>query len=1562
MGWAQKRQLLGVYVKKFLALFIAFSMVVTPMMQTPLFAQIPSVTTPLTETKSFPLELALENGTVASYVPSEKSTAKRIIFIEDAHDSLDAQKSIRSLLKQLKTKYPQSKVFVEGSTGAIRWDVFWEFPFADINEATAQYFLNQGRMSGAEVFSAVDAQNEILYGVEKKSAYEDNVKAYLGLKHFEKRGQQGIFQLKKALARLKGIYYTPFLITWEKEKKILENNPESFLRYLKFLEQKAVEQKIAVTKFDAISDVLNFNSRKIEAKFHELSFAEKLFKQKSQIEEAILKSLKLSKETQFIVRAASQLELFEKLTQLKLSQAEWQHIKANNLDKELKKIFDFLKPYSGRLRFEIPQLVHLKNSLYFAKNFYEKAIKREKHIFKTVGSALDGNSLQTAILVSGGFHTQGFKSYFDQKETSLLVVRPEIKDVESRVPYWEIFQGKKTPLEAWLSGEDILSKAPSGRARFMAKATTARDALFLTSARALQLAALTMAQRQQLLGDKQSRLLLPGLELLNRGGLKVLGPEETALALFAQPDKRTGLALLMDKAVPENASAASLGRTLEKNRKKTPILSQKFQRGQTSLEAILLVSTFMLGGVLGFSDIVSNIMSSLFEADINIQEATSSFITPAFVLYFVGLVYHLFINHKLKTKLKELNRREQSLLNSRGYYLFQVSREMEVVGQNVLAEEFLRTKKGNLNIISLLTRTELEAKALSSKLKTVLAGNTVEHFIVTIKDGRELDLTATPVLNDNGDVVEMTVLANDITSLKELKRLFTSIEGNIPTSVFQMDFSEQGELHLKYMTQGLFQRFGYAPEAKIKTAGAFLGRIVPEYRKAVQEALNISADLVKQQELPIQVSNVDGEPMWVHLKLIPTLTPRGTLINGVMIDVDKIKRAEAEISSFERTLQDMDRLALMGQLGAGILHDIKNPLAAILGNLHVVKGELEAAKQETIAGKITSIDAQMRLIQQIAESLVTFSKPGAETEEKFDVKTVLDGILSIYGNKMTNADVTLVKKYAVEEAYVLGSTPKISQVIMNLVNNALQAMDRPGPLTVSLSTNGRGNIQIIVADSGEGIPEENLARIFDPFFTTKQGRGGTGLGLANSRNIIEEHGGTIRVQSIVGQGTAFTIELPKVEAPQLEAPSKPQPTEFSFDPQEDPIQGVKKVLVVDDDDSIRGILGLLVRGAFELPKEGALTADSAEAALEIFRTGSAPDVVFIDVNMPGIGGIEGARRIHEISPNTVIIMASAQNDEGVKGLERKLEGVIGGVMKKPFTIPTFAATAQSTVKRSHTRRFNRRQLIESGEQEVSNPDLGAENRRGSLTSVIPPELRGTNTSITAGSLGQALMQPRQVDMGYFNLLFRGQDRVAQFFERLSSFDKPLALVFTLDALLKGSLPEELEPLFKRSPKLKIFIAAEDSIETIEQRLKQFDPNDTLGSFRGHGKGKQLEILQGLSIQDAKKRAREHVGRGRTGDAATGVFVLKEDEEDVYSLGADVLKRFAVDEKTNQGDAGFVVGLPTLGLQILMGDLALPKHVSRDSRGIYVVRGLSLGELSQQLVTRLMARARITQSA
>jgi two-component system nitrogen regulation sensor histidine kinase GlnL len=301
-------------------------------------------------------------------------------------------------------------------------------------------------------------------------------------------------------------------------------------------------------------------------------------------------------------------------------------------------------------------------------------------------------------------------------------------------------------------------------------------------------------------------------------------------------------------------------------------------------------------------------------------------------------------------------------------------------------------------------------------------------------------------------------------------------------------------------------------------------------------------DMVKKSQSPQQSgSRTEGDfvKSWgrqvpVSLTISPLHDQHGRSLGSILLLRDLTRRRE-----LEEDLKRSDRLAMLGTLAAGLAHEIKNPLGGIKGAAQLLRRSM--ARDPSLTEYTDIMIREVDRVNLLIEQLLHLSRPAKLSLVPLNIHELLDDLLLLEKGTFEEGKVTVKKNFDPSLPPILGDRAQLTQVFLNLIKNALEAMNGQGCLSVTTrietdfhireeGREGRTFIWVDISDNGAGIKEENLAHIFSPFFTTKNH--GTGLGLAICYRIIKEHGGLIRVESRVGKGTTLKVSL-RVADPEM---------------------------------------------------------------------------------------------------------------------------------------------------------------------------------------------------------------------------------------------------------------------------------------------------------------------------------------------------------------------------------------------------------------------------------------------
>ena len=270
----------------------------------------------------------------------------------------------------------------------------------------------------------------------------------------------------------------------------------------------------------------------------------------------------------------------------------------------------------------------------------------------------------------------------------------------------------------------------------------------------------------------------------------------------------------------------------------------------------------------------------------------------------------------------------------------------------------------------------------------------------------------------------------------------------------------------------------------------------------------------------------DGTEFPVEISLSHVKSAEGGVAIAFITDITERKRVETQLQRQREVLYQNEKLAALGTMAAGIAHEMNNPLGIITTRIEVML--LDAEQQQLPAQVLEDLQVLHRASQRVARiaaSLRSFARHSPGDRVPLDLNAVVDESLQLMQKPLAADNVQIVASLDRGLPPILGDATTLHQVLMNLLTNAREAMPTGGQIRIETGPAERpGWIRLLVADTGPGIPAEEVSKIFDPFFTTK--RTGTGLGLSVTYGIIQEHGGTVDVQSRPGAGTTFILSFP----------------------------------------------------------------------------------------------------------------------------------------------------------------------------------------------------------------------------------------------------------------------------------------------------------------------------------------------------------------------------------------------------------------------------------------------------
>jgi len=437
---------------------------------------------------------------------------------------------------------------------------------------------------------------------------------------------------------------------------------------------------------------------------------------------------------------------------------------------------------------------------------------------------------------------------------------------------------------------------------------------------------------------------------------------------------------------------------------------------------------------------------------------------------------------------------------------------------------------------------------------------------------------------------------------------------------------------------------------------SFTSLVHPDDRIVVREHLEKGAGIMAGvTTCSFRLERQSGETIWVELNTVPTTWETKPATLNFMRDVNRQKKLEDQLSQAQK-------MEALGTLSSGIALNFNNILGSIVGNAELVLDKLPPDDSRRLYLEQV-MDASLKA-RQMVEQILIFSRKGQHEQSPVDITAVIEGAVHFLTASIP-PNIRIHAHIMPRKTIVMANATQISQLLLNLATNSAQAMQTRGGnihismhlLTVKDKQPAEETdlvpgtyIRLTIADNGSGIPVEIQPKIFDPYFTTKGPDQGTGMGLSVAMGIVNAHGGHIDLISTPGLGTTFHIYLPVM--PDREKTVLPKPDVRS------PV-GWERILVVDDDERILRIL-MEMLGELGYAVESFITA---EAALEHLHKDSRPyDLVITDLAMPGMAGIEFARRVKDLRSDLPILLCTGF----LESADSKYADIISAVIQKPF--------------------------------------------------------------------------------------------------------------------------------------------------------------------------------------------------------------------------------------------------------------------------------------------------------
>lgn len=519
-----------------------------------------------------------------------------------------------------------------------------------------------------------------------------------------------------------------------------------------------------------------------------------------------------------------------------------------------------------------------------------------------------------------------------------------------------------------------------------------------------------------------------------------------------------------------------------------------------------------------------------------------------------------------------------------------------------------------------------------------------------------------PVMSENGEVIYIVGSAEDITESKRAEEALKQAAANWRAtfdSITDMIALVDVNRKIIRVNQAFVKAVGGTHEA---INGSYCHEIVHGLAKP-HPGCSLECALVNNKPCSLEIYEPKLDK---HLECsaLPLLNEQGETIGAVHIlkDITERKKMEAEQQELRHRAEVSSRLAAIGEMAAGIAHEINNPLTGVIGFSELLSQE---DLPPDLAQHVRYIIDGSNRVKDIVKRLLTFARQNKPFKTRTDIHELIDNTVAMRNYILEISNIEVVKEYELNLPWVTVDPGQIQQVFLNLIVNAEYAIKKAhdgGKLIIATRQEG-SEITISFQDNGTGMDGETISSLFQPFFTTKEPGEGTGLGLALSHSIIQSHGGSIDVASKPGKGSTFTIRLPLVKS---EPEPKPEPAVAV--PASSPVTS-GNILVVDDEASIRAFIKKVLHGQGYT----VTVADTPYDALEKIKS-NRYDAMLIDMRMPGMSGKELYEKMQSDIPSVSSRMIFITGDTSDLTTREFLKKESLHCVSKPFTKKELLAT------------------------------------------------------------------------------------------------------------------------------------------------------------------------------------------------------------------------------------------------------------------------------------------------
>jgi len=527
------------------------------------------------------------------------------------------------------------------------------------------------------------------------------------------------------------------------------------------------------------------------------------------------------------------------------------------------------------------------------------------------------------------------------------------------------------------------------------------------------------------------------------------------------------------------------------------------------------------------------------------------------------------------------------------------------------------------------------------------------------------------VYNENNSPDYFAILAQDITQehhaeqeLKEAENRFKDMVNTIDGVVWEADADS---FKLTYVNEQIKHLTGYTSE-EWKQTNSWISNVYSDDRERVFTHSIANKQSRQNHDIEYRFITKSGKLIWIR-DLVTVVHENGKpkWLRGIMVDISHQKENETHQKQLETQLRQSQKMEALGTLSGGVAHDFNNMLGIMLGNAELININLNNTKPFDVK-KVSKYLASLRTAGGRATALIaqilTFSRMTPETQKPINLSKVVNDVITMLRETIATS-INIELNIDQTAPYVMANENQLHQIVINLVNNAVHAIEQNNG-TISICVKQKTDtfsqsryVCLCVTDDGKGIDKKDLLKIFDPFFTTKEVGEGTGLGLSVIHGIVESHNAEIKVKSIKGEGSTFSIHFPILEnkkTERLEVITSPVNT-----------TGKGCILLVEDEIQLQS----LYQEFLESLGYKVVCADNGAIALSyLSKNPTLVKLLLTDLVMPELTGKQLCKEVRKLDSQLPIILMTGYNEELSNEDKEKLG--ISHYLLKPVELSTLS--------------------------------------------------------------------------------------------------------------------------------------------------------------------------------------------------------------------------------------------------------------------------------------------------